>query len=94
MVKVVKGKKVKVATSRKRKNKDKNLGGGERQDDEEVDLEEKNGELMVMVWLLYCEENVLLSLSMLACRLAILCLSVRFSGAITYVSHELSFVFV
>ncbi|XP_045816336.1 DNA ligase 1-like isoform X4 [Trifolium pratense] len=39
---LVKGKKVKVATSRKRKNKDKNLVGIQKPEDVEVDLEEQN----------------------------------------------------
>jgi hypothetical protein len=49
---LVKGKKVKVAPSRKRKNKDKNLVGRKRSEDVEVDLEEQNGELMIVVWFL------------------------------------------
>jgi hypothetical protein len=47
-----KGDKVKVSTSRKRKNKDKNLVGRKRSEDVEVDLEEQNGELMIVVWFL------------------------------------------
>jgi hypothetical protein len=49
---LVKGKKVKVATNRKRKNKDKNLVGRKRSEVVEVDLEEQNGELMIVVWFL------------------------------------------
>jgi hypothetical protein len=49
---VTEGKKVNVSTSRKRKNKDKNVVGRQRPVDVEVDLEEQNGELMVIVWLL------------------------------------------
>jgi hypothetical protein len=49
---LVKGKKVKVATNRKRKNKDKHLVAIQKPEDVEVDLEEQNGELMVIVWLL------------------------------------------
>jgi hypothetical protein len=48
----IKGEKVKVSTSRKRKNKDKNLVGRQRPEDVEVDLEEQNGELMIVLWLL------------------------------------------
>jgi hypothetical protein len=49
---LVKGKKVKVATNRKRKNKDKHLVAIQKPEDVEVDLEEQNGELMIVVWLL------------------------------------------
>jgi hypothetical protein len=49
-------KKVKVTSNRKRKNKDKNLV--QRVENEEVDLEEQNGELM-FIWLLYNLQNIL-----------------------------------
>jgi hypothetical protein len=49
---LVKGKKVKVAPSRKRKNKDKNLVAIQKPEEVEVDLEEQNGELMIVAWLL------------------------------------------
>jgi hypothetical protein len=49
-------KKVKVTSNRKRKNKDKNLV--QRIENEEVDLEEQNGELM-FIWLLYNLQNIL-----------------------------------
>jgi len=56
---IMKGKKVKATTSRKRKNKDKNLVGRQTPEVGEVDLEEQNGKLMVMVWLLlFCEQNI------------------------------------
>lgn len=55
-VQAIKGEKEKVTTtSRKRKNKDRNLVGRQRREDVEVDLEKENGELIVMVWFLYCE---------------------------------------
>jgi hypothetical protein len=47
---------VKVTSNRKRKNKDKNLV--QRVENEEVDLEEQNGELM-FIWLLYNLQNIL-----------------------------------
>jgi hypothetical protein len=49
---LVKGKKVKVATSRKRKNKDKNLVAIQKPEEVEVDLEGQNGELMIVAWFL------------------------------------------
>jgi hypothetical protein len=49
-------KKVKVTSNRKRKNKDKYLV--QRVENEEVDLEEQNGELM-FIWLLYNLQNIL-----------------------------------
>lgn len=60
---VLKRKKAKVSINQKRKNKDKSVVGTQRQEDEDVDLEEQNGELMVMVWHLYCEQDILLSIS-------------------------------
>ena len=49
---LIKGKKVKVTTSRKRKNKDKNLVGREKPEVVDVGVEEQNGELRIVVWLL------------------------------------------
>lgn len=59
---VSKGKKAKDNTDRKRKNKDRNLV--ERQSPEdEVNLEEKHGELMIMVLLLHYEQDILMSIT-------------------------------
>jgi len=55
---IIKGRKVKATTHQKRKKRDKNLVGKQTPEDE-VDLEEQNGELMVMAWLLFCEQNIL-----------------------------------
>jgi len=49
---LIKGKKVKVTTSRKRKKKDRNLVGREKSEDVDVVVEEQNGELMIVVRLL------------------------------------------
>ena len=55
---IIKGRKVKATTHQKRKKRDKNLVGKQTPEDE-VDLEEQNGELMVMAWLLFREQNIL-----------------------------------
>jgi hypothetical protein len=49
-------KKVKVTPNRKSKNKYRNLV--KIAENEEVDLEEQNGKLMFMVWLLYRQQNI------------------------------------
>jgi hypothetical protein len=59
---VTDGKKVNASTSRKRKNKDKNVVGRQNPEDVEVNLEEQNGALMVIVWLLYRVQDILLSI--------------------------------
>lgn len=48
-LKVMKRKKVKVSAGRKKKNKDINVVATQRPEDDEVDLEEQSGELMILV---------------------------------------------